>query len=512
MDLNRSNAYTSLTLEMNVPFGILTMLTTTIFRLHPSAAQVSKLNEIFTIYNQVKRKGYNLLFKGELQIQRKLMQACHNNPYVNTILIENKTKLKQQQTWLKKNGKYLKHKIEVVKGTINRAKDRDPRDRRLQGLYARLSSLEYRLRNLKLRPIVFGTKHLFRERVRKKVSRDAFRIQRDASFGCIGKAQQGLKNLNLKILPTKYVKVRTFSKKTGNKWLLIPLLVNRKQSSIFREILQVDKYTVVVKRKVMKGEIRYYAHISYATPVSAIQHSFVNGAIGLDFNHNFLALVNVDCAGQFLSYQTIGFRNLHSYRKGRRDDYASFKLDKVVNYCLNKGKGLVIEDLSFNLSFSYNKNRNRKLNQLKTSMLPLLERKCARYGIAVKKVHPAYTSIIGVLKYAWSYNLSDHILASYVIARRGLGFMEDLPACYKRVLAQVGGVLKPRLKPSSPYYQWAQLYDLFKQYWVTPFRSPDPMTNLKRNLLIVLDATLDGLNPTLGVPPDNLRAGLLAYG
>ena len=145
-------------------------------------------------------------------------------------------------------------------------------------------------------------------------------------------------------------------------------------------------------------------------------------------------------------------------------------------------------------------------------MLPLLERKCARHGIAVRKVHPAYTTIIGALKYSWSFNFSDHVLASYVIARRGLGFTEPLPACYKRLLAQVGGVLKPRLNPSSPYYQWAQLYDLFKHYGVTPFQSPDPATNLKRNLLVALDTVLDGLNPATGVPPDNLRAGLLAYG
>jgi IS605 OrfB family transposase len=267
---------------------------------------------------------------------------------------------------------------------------------------------------------------------------------------------------------------------------------------------------VVVKRTLVKGAVRYHAHVSYEIPEPDIRYGFQHGAIGLDFNYNYISLVHIDADGNFLSYQQIPFRNLHSYRKGRRDDYASFKLDKVIQYCLNKGKGLIIEDLSFDQSFSYNKKRNRKLNQFKTSMLPLLERKCIRQGIAVRKVHPAYTTIIGALKYAWSFNCSDHILASYVIARRGLGFTETIPAGYKRLLAQVGGVLKPRLNPSSPSYQWAQLYDLFKHYGVTPFRSPDPATNLKRHLLIAIDTVLDGLNPATGVPPDNLRAGLPA--
>ncbi|NVM53052.1 MAG: IS200/IS605 family element transposase accessory protein TnpB [Candidatus Helarchaeota archaeon] len=488
------------------------MLTTTIFRLYPSTSQTTSLNEIFTIYNRVKRKGYKLLFNGAPEIQQKLMQACHNNPYVNTIIIENKTKLAQQKTWVQKKAQYLRYKLAVVKDKIANTKKKNPRDRSLRGLYALLSSLQNRVANLTLKPIVFGTKPLFRKRLLGLLSREEFRIRRDASFACIGKVQYGVKNLNLKVLPVRHLKIRTFSKEQGKKWLRIPFSVNPSQASRFREILQLDKYTVVVKRKVVKGELRYFAHMSYESPTPAVTCAFENGGIGLDFNYDCLALVNMDRDGRLLSYQSIRLRNLHSYRKGRRDDYASFKLGKVINYCLNKGKGLIIEDLSFEQSFSYNKKRNRKITQLKTSMLPLLERKCARYGIAVKKVHPAYTTIIGALKHGWSYNLSEHVLASYVIARKGLGFTEDLPACYEWLLAQVGDVVKPRLKPSSPYRQWAQLYDLFKHYGVTPFRSPDPGTNLKRNLLLALDTVLDGLNPATGVPPDNLTAGLLACG
>jgi len=490
------------------------MLTTIIFRLYPSEAQINQLNEIFTIYNRVKRKGYQLLFNSAKGIQQTLMQACHNNPYANTIMKENQTKLEQQKTWLEKQKNYLHQKIEVVKEKIATMKQKDPKDWSLKGLFARLSSLQNRLAHLNLMPIVFGTKYLFRERILGKVTREAFLIQRDASFGCIGKEQGGVQNNNLKLLLGDALRISTFHKAKGTipKRLRVPLAVNPTQRAAFQELLRLDKYTVVVKRKSVRGELRYYAHVSYETPEPNTRHGFQHGAIGLDFNYNFLSLVNVDNEGRFQSYQRIPFRNLQSYRKDRRDDYASFKLDKVIQYCVNKGKGLILEDLSFEQTFSYNKSRNRKLSQIKTSMLPLLERKCARHGIAVRKVHPAYTTIIGALKYSWSLNFSDHVLASYVIARKGLGFVEALPACYEWVLAQVGGVLKPRLNPSSPYRQWAQLYDLFKHYGVTPFRSPDPATNLKRNLLGALNTVLDGLNPATGVPPDNLKAGLLAGG
>ena len=88
-------------------------------------------------------------------------------------------------------------------------------------------------------------------------------------------------------------------------------------------------------------------------------------------------------------------------------------MDKVVNYCINKKKGLIVEDFSFEQEFSYGKKRNRKLSNFKTSALDLLERKCIKNGIAIKKVHPAYSSLIGKYKYSRLYNLSTHILLIY---------------------------------------------------------------------------------------------------
>ena len=99
----------------------------------------------------------------------------------------------------------------------------------------------------------------------------------------------------------------------------------------------------------------------------------------------------------------------------------------------------------FDQEFSYNKKKNRKLSSLKTSALELLKRKYSREGVSLRKVHPAYTSLIGKYKYSGLYNLSTHILASYVIARRGLGLKEDLPAIYKRLLSRVGEYIEPRL-------------------------------------------------------------------
>jgi hypothetical protein len=164
------------------------MIHTIKFRLYPTPLQKKNLHEIFTTYNRVKRIGYKLLFqlkdkdydKNERSsiIQPQLMQICDNNPYVNSILIDNETKLAQQQTWLEKRRKYMNQQIKVITKKILYILEEDKYDRRLKGLYSRLSSIQNRLTNLELKPVVFGTKQLFRERIRQQVGKKEFQIRR----------------------------------------------------------------------------------------------------------------------------------------------------------------------------------------------------------------------------------------------------------------------------------------------------------------------------------------------
>jgi IS605 OrfB family transposase len=262
------------------------------------------------------------------------MNLCHNNPYVNTILIDNGTRLEQQKTWLKKRRKRMTHQVKVITKKINEIKEKNKHDRRLNGLYARKSSILAKLNNLKLVPIVFGSK-------------------------------------------------------------------------------------------------------------------------------------------------------------------------KVVNYCINKGKGIVIEDLQFYQEFSYNKKRNRKLSNLKTTALQLLERKCKKRGVSFRKVFPGYTSLIGKYKYSGLHNLSVHHLASYVIARRGLGFKEAVPPIYYWVLSQVGEFIEPRLNQGTPYRTWSMIHDLFKHSGITSFKTAEILQKTVFMKYV--------LNSVTSAQSDNLRSGLSSH-
>ena len=292
------------------------------FRLHPTTSQEQKLYEIFTIYNKVKRAGYKKLLnlkdrelkKNEKRrlLQPQLMAICNNNPYVNSIFINCEAKLDQQQTWFEKRKTYLTHQVTTILEKIENIKDKNIKDRRLQGLYSRLSSVQNTLLVLRFKPIVFGTKKLFRQRILGRISKEEFRIRRDSSFCCVGK-KQGI-NLNLKILPDRTLKVRTFSKEKRKKWLMIPFTVNHTQERWFKEILSLELYHVEVVRRFYKGKIRYFAHITYETAEAEIKYGFKNGVIGLDMNYNFVSLCNVDKEGNFKSFKEISFGNLHTYR------------------------------------------------------------------------------------------------------------------------------------------------------------------------------------------------------
>ncbi|MBX0312596.1 MAG: IS200/IS605 family accessory protein TnpB-related protein, partial [Sulfurihydrogenibium sp.] len=67
-------------------------------------------------------------------------------------------------------------------------------------------------------------------------------------------------------------------------------------------------------------------------------------------------------------------------------------------------------------------------------LLEKIEVLAKRNGIELIKVNPAYTSVIGKLKYAPQYNIDKDIAGAFVIARRGLGLKERFPKNYKELL------------------------------------------------------------------------------
>jgi cell division ATPase FtsA len=69
--------------------------------------------------------------------------------------------------------------------------------------------------------------------------------------------------------------------------------------------------------------------------------------------------------------------------------------------------------------------------------LQKLKRVAMINGVEIVEVNPAYTSVIGMLKYAPQLSIDKDIAGAYVIGRRALGFKEDMPENYEKLLKDI---------------------------------------------------------------------------
>jgi len=112
---------------------------------------------------------------------------------------------------------------------------------------------------------------------------------------------------------------------------------------------------------------------------------------------------------------------------------------KVVEIAKEKGKAIAIENLKkVNKGFRGDgkaKLRKRLHHWNFKSLLSKIERTAKLNGIEVIKVNPAFTSVIGTLKYAPQFGIDKDIAGAYVIGRRALGFKEEIPENYLKLVS-----------------------------------------------------------------------------
>ena len=70
------------------------------------------------------------------------------------------------------------------------------------------------------------------------------------------------------------------------------------------------------------------------------------------------------------------------------------------------------------------------LSNLSTALFrTTLESRCKRYGVELIKVNPAFTSVIGMIKFMVKYGLNSGTSAAMVIARWAMNLSEKIPLC-----------------------------------------------------------------------------------
>jgi len=230
-----------------------------------------------------------------------------------------------------------------------------------------------------------------------------------------------------------------------------------------------EPYSVELK---LKNSVVYaYFTVEEIFPKSEITKS--NGVIGIDTNAypKHMAWAETDSSGQLLSYGEIPMPELESGSSSKREYYRWQYAHMIVQMAKDNQKAIVIEKLNIKDKGKRGDFSGRKSRRIRhyfgyRSLLEKVKLLAKREGVEVIEANPAYTSVIGMLKYAPQFMVSKDVAAAYVIARRGLGLKERIPHNYMLLLSsfnvnsleELKGYVKKAVK--NPYVRKRQLREI----------------------------------------------------
>ena len=155
------------------------------------------------------------------------------------------------------------------------------------------------------------------------------------------------------------------------------------------------------------------------------------GAIGVDLNADHLAVAETDASGNCLEAWRV---QLVTYGKSTHQAEALIgdAVARVVEYARDAGKPIVIEKLDFRQKKSVLEGDNQRYSRMLSSfsygkVKAYFISRGYRQGVVIHQVNPAYSSVIGRVKFMERYGLSVHQAAALVLARRLLGCSERIP-------------------------------------------------------------------------------------
>jgi len=228
-----------------------------------------------------------------------------------------------------------------------------------------------------------------------------------------------------------YAKVIRSIKREKDKWISLMFMLEQAHHT-------GEWFPYSVRLKLKNGKVYAFMSIEEKLPPITIRKD--SGIIGIDINaypfHLALAIVGKD--GDLERYESISLHKLLDAGSEKRQYLEWHIAHQIVEIAREENKAISMEDLEKlpkgKKGDGLPKLRSRLQKWVYKRLLDKIEITGGRIGIEVRKVNPAYTSLIGKLKYAPQYNIDKDIAGAYVIARRGLGFRDTLPENYKELL------------------------------------------------------------------------------
>ena len=165
-------------------------------------------------------------------------------------------------------------------------------------------------------------------------------------------------------------------------------------------------------------------------PVAKVSNSLAYGCIGIDLNPSSVDWAYVDWDGNLKQHGK--FKLQQGLPKGKMKAQLA-KISLELAYLATKYKcPIVCEELDFSGKKARLKEQSRKLARMLfgwayAEFFKQLGSILANRGIELKTVNPAWSSLIGLVKYLKQYGISSGVAAAIIIARRGMKLSERLP-------------------------------------------------------------------------------------
>lgn len=186
-----------------------------------------------------------------------------------------------------------------------------------------------------------------------------------------------------------------------------------------------------ISYRFVKKPTGWYIHASTKMPLVKRVTDIARGAIGADVGPGLIAVVETDAKGNPIRRKTYPFS---PYKKTTAQVKAMLEeiAVQIADWAVKTGKPVAIEDLDFTRKKAELKERGKGYARMLSGfayerMAAAIRSRCAKFGVEVIHRNPAFSSTIGIIKFASMYGLSGDEAAALVLARRALRLKESLP-------------------------------------------------------------------------------------
>jgi IS605 OrfB family transposase len=174
------------------------------------------------------------------------------------------------------------------------------------------------------------------------------------------------------------------------------------------------------------------------SPVKPISRHLNYGCIGIDMNPGSMGWAYCDTDGNLKAHGQIPLQM--GLPKGKQDAQIIEACLQLATLAKTYACPVVCEELDFCAKKEGLRERGRKYARMLSSwaysrFYKLLGSILSNRGIELVTVNPAYSSVIGLVKFARIYGLASDEAASLAIARRGMRLSEKLPSAITAYLS-----------------------------------------------------------------------------